>query len=69
LACSRTIEAMPLQKGALLAFDFRSILPANPVTQQEINNTGALSDQLVTIGAASLALVAVAAIAILMGMV
>jgi hypothetical protein len=51
-----------------LAFDFRSILPANPATQ-EINDTGALSDQIVTIGAASLALVAVAAIAILMGMV
>jgi len=43
-------------------------LPANPATQQGINDTGALSDQLVTIGAASLALVAVAAIAILMGM-
>jgi len=43
-------------------------LPANPVTQQEINNTGALSEQLVTIGAASLALLVVAAIAILMGM-
>jgi len=55
-------------KGGPLAFDFRSILPANPATQQEINDTGALSDQLVTIGAASLALVAVAAIAILMGM-
>jgi hypothetical protein len=52
-----------------LAFDFRSNLPANPVTQQEISDTSALSDQLVTIGAASLALVAVAAIAILMGMV
>ena len=69
MACSRTIEAMPFQKGAPLPFDFRSILPATPVTQQEINDTGALSDQLVTIGAASLALVAVAAIAILMGMV
>jgi hypothetical protein len=69
LACSRTIEAMPLQKGAPLAFDFRSNLPANPVTQQEISDTSALSDQLVTIGAASLALIAVAAIAILMGMV
>ena len=60
---------MPLQKGAPLAFDFRSILPANPATQQEINDADALSDQIVTIGAASLALVAVAAIAILMGMV
>jgi len=43
-------------------------LPANPATQQEISDTGALSDQLVTIGAASLALVAVAAIVILVGM-
>jgi len=51
-----------------LAFDFRSILSADPVVRQEINDTGALSDQLVTIGAASLALLVVAAIAILMGM-
>jgi hypothetical protein len=43
-------------------------LPADPVAQQEINNTGALSEQLVTIVAASLALLVVAAIAILMGM-
>jgi hypothetical protein len=56
-------------KGAPLAFDFRSILPANPDTQQEISDTGALSDRLVTIGAASLALVAVAAIAILTGII
>jgi len=68
LACSRTIGTMPLQKGAPLAFDFRSFLPADPVVHQEINDAGALSDQLVTIGAASLALVIVAAIAILMGM-
>jgi hypothetical protein len=50
-----------------LALNFRSLLPANPVAQQEINN-GALSEQLVTIGAASLALLVVAAIAVLMGM-
>ena len=69
LACSRTIEAMPLQiGGAPLALNFRSLLPANPVAQQEINNTGALSEQLVTIGAASLALLVVAAIAVLIGM-
>jgi hypothetical protein len=51
-----------------LAFDFRSILSADPVVQPDINDTGALSDRLVTIGAASLALLVVAAIAILMGM-
>jgi hypothetical protein len=68
LACSRTIEAMPLQKGAPVAFDFRSILSADPAVRQEINDTGAVSDQLVTVGAASLALLVVAAIAILMGM-
>lgn len=51
-----------------MALNFRSLLPANPVAQQEINNTGALSEQLVTIGAASLALLVVAAIAVLMGM-
>jgi len=51
-----------------LALNFRSLLPANPVAQQEINNTGALSEQLVMIGAASLALLVVAAIAVLMGM-
>jgi hypothetical protein len=43
-------------------------LPADPVAQQEANNTGPLSEQFVTIGAASLALLVVAAIAILMGM-
>ena len=68
MACSRTIEAMPLQRGAPLAFDFRSLLLADRVAQQEVNNPGALPDQFVTIGAASLALVIVAAIAILMGM-
>jgi hypothetical protein len=51
-----------------LALNFRSILPADPVAHQEINTTGALFEQLVTIGAASLALLVVAAIAILMGM-
>jgi hypothetical protein len=51
-----------------LPLNFRSILPADPVAQQEIDNSGALSDQLVTIGAASLALLVVAAIAVLMGM-
>jgi hypothetical protein len=51
-----------------LAFNFRSILPADPLAQQEINNTGELSEQLVTIGAASLALLVVAAIAVLMGL-
>ena len=55
-------------RGAPLAFNFRSILPANPVTQREMNNTGALSEQFVTVGAASLALLVVAAIAVLMGM-
>jgi hypothetical protein len=59
---------MPLQKGAPLALDFRSILLADPAAQQEINDTGTLSDRLVTVGAASLALLVVAAIAILMGM-
>ena len=69
LACSRTIEAMPLQeRGAPLALNFRSILPADPVAQTEIKDTGALSEQLVTIGAASLAVLVVAAIAVLMGM-
>jgi hypothetical protein len=68
LACSRTIEAMPLQKGAPLAFDFRSILSTDPGVRQEINDTGAVTDQLVMIGAASLALGVVAAIAILIGM-
>jgi hypothetical protein len=43
-------------------------LPADPVAQQEIDNSGAFSEQLVTIGAASLALLVVAAIAVLMGM-
>ena len=51
-----------------MALNFRSLLPANPVARQEITNTGALSEQLVTIGAASLALLVVAAIAVLMGM-
>jgi hypothetical protein len=41
-------------------------LPVDPVAQQD--NTGALSEQFVTIGAASLALLVVAAIAVLMGM-
>jgi len=60
---------MPLQKkGAPLALNFRSLLPADPVAQQEINDTGELSEQLVTIGAASLALLVVAAIAVLMGL-
>jgi hypothetical protein len=43
-------------------------LPADPVAQQEIDSSGASSEQLVTIGAASLALLVVAAIALLMGM-
>jgi hypothetical protein len=51
-----------------LALNFRSILPADPVAQQEANNTGPLSEQFVTIGAASLALLVVGAIAVLMGM-
>ena len=51
-----------------MPLNFRSILPADSVAQQEIDNSGALSDQLVTIGAASLALLVVAAIAVLMGM-
>ena len=56
------------KKGAPLALNFRSILPADPVAQTEINDTGALSEQLVTIGAASLAVLVVAAIAVLMGL-
>jgi hypothetical protein len=55
-------------RGLPLAFNFRSILPAEPVAQQEASNTGALSQQFVTVGAASLALLVVAAIAVLMGM-
>jgi hypothetical protein len=51
-----------------LALNFRSILPAEPIAQSEIDNAGALSQRLVTIGAASLALLVVAAIAVLMGM-
>jgi hypothetical protein len=51
-----------------LALNFRSLLPADPVAQQEINDTGELSERLVTIGAASLALLVVAAIAVLMGL-
>ena len=47
-----------------MALDFRSILPADPAAQQEINDTGTLSDRLVTVGAASLALLVVAAIAV-----
>jgi hypothetical protein len=43
-------------------------LPADPVAEQEIDNSSALSEQLVTICAASLALLVVAAIAALMGM-
>jgi hypothetical protein len=59
---------MPLQiGGAPLALNFRSILPVDSVAEQEINNT-ALSEQFVTIGAASLALLVVAAIAVLIGM-
>ena len=50
-----------------MALNFRSILPADPVAQ-EASNTGALSEQFVMIGAASLALLVVAAIAVLMGM-
>ena len=59
---------MPLQMGAPLPLNFRSILSADPVAQQEINNTGAPSEQFVMIGAASLALLVVVAIAVLMGM-
>ena len=54
-------------RGAPLALNFRSILPVDSVAEQEINNT-ALSEQFVTIGAASLALLVVAAIAVLIGM-
>jgi hypothetical protein len=43
-------------------------LPADPVAQREINNTGEVPEQLVTICAASLALLVVAAIAVLMGL-
>jgi hypothetical protein len=43
-------------------------LPADPIAQQEINNAGAPSEQFVMIGAASLALLVVVAIAVLMGM-
>jgi hypothetical protein len=56
------------KKGAPLPLNFRSILPADPVAEQEIDNSSALSEQLVTICAASLALLVVAAIAALMGM-
>jgi hypothetical protein len=56
------------KKGAPLPLNFRSILPADPVAEQEIVNSSALSEQLVTICAASLALLVVAAIAALMGM-
>jgi hypothetical protein len=59
---------MPLKKGAPLALNFKSILPADPLAQQEITDGDVLSEQLVTIGAASLALLVVAAIAALMGM-
>ena len=51
-----------------MALNFRSILPADPVAQTEIKDTGALSEQAVTIAAASLAMLVVAAIAVLMGM-
>jgi hypothetical protein len=43
-------------------------LPADPVAQQEVTDTTAPSEQLITIGAASLALLVVVAIAVLMGM-
>ena len=56
------------KRGAPLTLNFRSILSADPVARQELNNSGALSEQFVTIGAASLALLVVAAIAVLMGM-
>jgi hypothetical protein len=56
------------KKGAPLPLNFRSILPADPVAQQKIDNSGTFSEQLVTICAASLALLVVAAIAALMGM-
>jgi hypothetical protein len=49
-----------------MALDFRSILPA--IAQHDGSNAGVLPEQLVTICAASLALLIVAAIAILMGM-
>lgn len=51
-----------------MALNFRTILPAEPVAQTEIKDTRALSEQLVTIAAASLAVLVVAAIALLMGM-
>jgi hypothetical protein len=50
-----------------LALNFRSLLPADPVAQ-EVTDTIAPSEQLITIGAASLALLVVVAIAVLMGM-
>ena len=51
-----------------MALNFRSILPADPVAQTEIKDSGALSEQLVMMAAVSLAVLVVAAIAVLMGM-
>jgi hypothetical protein len=62
---ARTIEAMPFQGGPML-LNFRSQASAESAGHQEI---GGYSDQrLVTILAASLAVLIVAAIAVLMGM-
>jgi len=51
-----------------MAIDFRSIMPNEPVAQHGDSHAGVLPEQLVTICAASLAVLIVAAIAILMGM-
>jgi hypothetical protein len=69
LACSRTIEAMPLQIGG---HPWHLISDQSCRLIRSLNKKstipGALSEQFVTIGAASLALLVVAAIAVLMGM-
>jgi hypothetical protein len=50
-----------------MALNFRSILPSDPAPH-EVGHVDALPEQFVTIFAASLALLIVAAIAVLMGM-
>lgn len=52
-----------------MALNFRSILPPRPAAKYELAHTTGSPDQVVTACAASLALMVVAAIAILMGMV
>jgi hypothetical protein len=52
-----------------MALNFRSMLPSRPVAQYELAHSAGSHDQLVTVCAASLALLVVAAIAVLLGMV